>query len=179
MSGNLLNIVEQIMSSVSKLADLLNDDKEYAEEAIERFKDMLEEHIDEVGEDAFCESFHEGFLGYSLASFIDEAQIGNSFSVDWKDTESALDWLGDALELEGIKIDIDYSVDDPVNELDARQIFVRSNQQLQSLGYSLLGFDTGDDSYREILLPSDSVDQFIQIALEINVEMDLNDTEEE
>lgn len=66
-----------------------------------------------------------------------------------------------------------------MNELDARQIFVRSNQQLQSLGYSLLGFDTGDDSYREILLPSDSVDQFIQIALEINVEMDRNDTEEE
>ncbi|WP_422385819.1 DUF6630 family protein [Leminorella richardii] len=179
MSEDGLSLVKGIMSTATKMAYLLNSDKEYAEEAVERFSQLLEEHIDEVGEDDFIDSHHEGYLGYSLATFIDEASLGNSFMVDWKDTESALDWLDSALENEDVSIDLQYDVDDPISELDAHQIFVRSNLQLSAIGYSLLGLDTGDDCYREILLPSESVDRFIQLAAEMGVEITMNDVEED
>lgn len=165
------------MASINKLAQLLNKDQEDAKEAAERFRQMLEEEIADVGEDEFRNMIDEELLGYNLAAFIDEAQIGNTFMVDWKDTESAIDWLEGTLEDEGIDLTLQYGVTDPIDELNAQQIFVRANQQLKAVGYSLLDFETGEDCFREILLPSKSVGIFLQIMQEINVGIDLNDTE--
>lgn len=178
MPEEVSTITDQVMSTVSKLAQLLYTDQDQASDAAMRFKQELYTLIDSMGEDNFCTDFNEAVLGYSLTFLIDSASFGNSFMVDWKDTESALYWLDEALKQESVEIDLDYGVSDPENELDVHQIFVRANLQLNTIGYSLLGFDTGGDCYIEILLKTAVVDSFIHIAQEINIQMDLNEVEE-
>lgn len=178
MQKESLVIFELVMTSVTKLAYLLNNDKQHADDVIGYFREIFEEYIDDIGEEAFCDEYNEGLLGYSLTGLIHDSGIGNTLSVDWKDSESAVDWLESALENEGIKVSIDYGVGDPRSELNVPKIFARGNLQLNTIGYHLLGFDTGADCYTEILLPSELVPKFIQLTEEVGVDIDFNNMEE-
>lgn len=85
--------------------------------------------------------------------------------------------MDSALECEGLDIQLDFAVKDPKNDLRPDQIFVRANQQLQGLGYYLLGLTSGNDAYHEILIPSGIFEPFMDIMEHFDVMVELNDEE--
>ncbi|MBT0383117.1 DUF6630 family protein [Morganella morganii] len=171
------SIINSILPAIRELADLLNSDCDYADDACDTFAGQLNEHIEEMGEDEFCQYHDDGMTGYALAEMVDNSAIGNSFMVDWKDRESAIALLADAMDYDDISLTFDYGTDDPENNLAVHQIFVRSNLQLNTIGWYLLGFETGADNYREILLPASLLDEFLDIMNILGVEIDMNDEE--
>ncbi|HGF6560964.1 TPA: hypothetical protein ACF2YT_001886 [Providencia alcalifaciens] len=177
MNPEALDHFNDIMQVVNKLAKLLNPDSiENMETDISSFEEELKESISE-DEEGFVERIEEGEFGYLMADLIVRSNMGNSFWIDWKDSESAVGFLENAVEFEGLDIQLDFAVKDPKNDLRPDQIFVRANQQLQALGYYLLGLTSGNDAYHEILIPSGIFEPFMDIMEHFDVMVELNDEE--
>ncbi|MDF7681165.1 hypothetical protein PT300_11460 [Enterobacteriaceae bacterium ESL0689] len=171
------SIINSILPAIRNLADLLNSDSDNADEAFDTFTELLNGHIEDMGEDQFCQNHKDGMTGYDLVGIVDDSAMGNSFMVDWKDTESAIEWLADVMDNEDISLAFDYGTDDPENTLDVHQIFVRSNLQLNTIGWHLLGIETGDDSFCEILLHTSLLDNFLNIMNILGMEINMNEKE--
>ncbi|MTC70448.1 DUF6630 family protein [Providencia sp. wls1914] len=179
MNPEALDHFNDIMQVVNKLAKLLNPDSiENMETDISSFEEELKESISE-DEEGFVERIEEGEIGYLMADLIVRSNMGNSFWIDWKDSESAVSFLEDAVDVEGLDIQLDFAVKDPKNDLRPDQIFVRANQQLQALGYYLLGLTSGNDAYHEMLIPSGIFEPFMDIMEHFDVMVELNDEEVE
>ncbi|CAG9431892.1 hypothetical protein NVI2019_PEGOAJLN_03322 [Providencia alcalifaciens] len=177
MNPETVDHYNDIMPMITKLAALLNPHSaENATTDISSFEEELNEWISE-DEEGFVESIEEGEVGYLMADLIVRSNMGNSFWIDWKDSESAVGFLDSALECEGLDIQLDFAVKDPKNDLRPDQIFVRANQQLQALGYYLLGLTSGNDAYHEILIPSGIFEPFMDIMEHFDVMVELNDEE--
>ncbi|UBX50004.1 hypothetical protein LDO51_04055 [Providencia alcalifaciens] len=177
MKPETIALYNELMPAITELATLLNpNSKENTATDIASFEEELKELIDE-DEEGFIDSVENEDLGFIIADLVVRSNMGNSFWIDWKDSESAVVFLVEALDIADLDIRLDFGVGDPKNDLRPDQIFVRANQQLQTLGYYLLGLNSGNDAYHEILIPSEIFEPFISIMEQFDVMVDLNDEE--
>ena len=177
MKPETAELYNEIMPAITELGKLLNpNSQENIATDIASFEEELKELIDE-DEEGFVDSVENEDLGFIMADLVVRSNMGNSFWIDWKDSESAIGFLKNALDIADIDIQLDFGVDNPQNSLRPDQIFVRANQQLQALSYYLLGLDSGNDAYHEILIPADIFEPFMSIMEQFNVMVDLNDEE--
>ena len=168
---------DEIMPVITQLAELLNPNSaEDVATDVASFQETLNEYLAD-DEDMLVDSIENDELGYLMADLIVGAGMGYSFNIDWKDSESAIDFLQDALEYADLDLQLDFGTPNPEEDLMPNQIFSYANQQLQNAGYYLLGLNSGSDSYCEILIPREIFTPFMQIMEQFDIDVDMNDQE--
>lgn len=163
-------LTERLISPISSLIALFTGSKPTQEDIV-FFKQALDEYEADYIDEEDDINFEE--IGWFLPDIIEQSGLSTIFQVDWKDRESAIDYLEASILKEDINLKLRWSVSDP-HDLTVAEIFVEANQQFQVVNYSLIGLFTGDDSFTELLLSNELLDEFVTIADELYLELDWN-----
>ncbi len=113
--------------------------------------------------------------GLTMVSLIYSSCMGNSFRIDWNDSDSAADFLEEALEIVNIDMQLDFGVVNPREQMNLLQIFELVNQQFKTHGYQLVGLISCSDDYHQFLMPSDIVEAFLLIMAQLDVMVGFNE----
>lgn len=178
LSPDSQQIINAWMPQLEKMAHLFSDgDPKREKQAIDSFTRVMLIDIQDMGEETFQTMAEEDSLGSYLISWFKDSKMSTSFMVGVTDTESAIGWLEDSMELEDIQLKLDFGVKNPEETLRPDQVFYRANQQLQGIGYHLVGIETGGDSAVEVLLPSKKLAKFQELAQALGMFIEFNDEE--